>query len=177
MNSWVWGKERMYLATWECLPVNGRNSAMKCGLGRKRTSKTRSAASGTPLLKPKLRAETSSGWRRSPPVLKSSNQMGAEFVDVDFRSIDLEVGDVVDLLQTAALAGDGAGDRLGGAQWMGTARLTEAPHQNLVAGVQVDQGHIHPLLQVSDDGGKLHQAAARGCPPRWRRSCCRGCLR
>ncbi len=36
----------------------GRNSGTKCGLGRKRTSNTRSASSGTPCLKPKLTQET-----------------------------------------------------------------------------------------------------------------------
>src|SRR5579885_2838038 len=58
INSWVWGKERMYLATLGWRPVRGRNSGTKCGLGRKRTSNTRSASSGTPCLKPKLTHET-----------------------------------------------------------------------------------------------------------------------
>ena len=39
-------------------PVSGRNSGMKCGFGRKRTSKTRSASSGTPSRNPKLTTET-----------------------------------------------------------------------------------------------------------------------
>ena len=47
-----------------------------------------------------------------------------------------------------------------GAQRMRTARLAEAPHQNLVGGVEVDQGDIEALLEVGDDGRKLLQAAA-----------------
>ena len=58
MNSVVCGNERMYFATLGCSPVSGRNSGTKCGLGRKRTSKTRSASSGTPCLNPKLTHET-----------------------------------------------------------------------------------------------------------------------
>ena len=57
MNSCVWGKPRMNLATLGCRPVSGLNSGTKCGLGKKRTSNTKSASSGTPFLKPKLTVE------------------------------------------------------------------------------------------------------------------------
>ena len=39
-------------------PSAARNSGTKCGLGRKRTSKTRSASSGTPWRNPKLTQDT-----------------------------------------------------------------------------------------------------------------------
>jgi len=54
----VWGNDRMYLATFGSRPVSGRNAGMKWGLGRKRTSKSKSASSGTPCLKPKLTHDT-----------------------------------------------------------------------------------------------------------------------
>src|SRR5947209_20500737 len=60
-NSPVCGNDRIYLCTFRCLPVKGRNRGTKCGLGRNRTSRTRSASDGTPKRYPKLTTETSIG--------------------------------------------------------------------------------------------------------------------
>ena len=87
----VCGNERMYLATRGSRPVSGRNSGTKCGLGRKRTSKTRSASSGTPCRNPKLTHETRMLFSEDC-CLKALGDVGAQFVHIELGSVDDEIG-------------------------------------------------------------------------------------
>jgi hypothetical protein len=60
-NSPVSGCCRRNVTTARSRPVLGFSAGTKCGLGRKRTSNTMSASTGSPNLKPKLRSVTTSG--------------------------------------------------------------------------------------------------------------------
>ncbi len=72
-------------------PVSGRNSGTKCGLGRKRTSKTRSASSGTPWRKPKLTHETRMFFSVSL-LAETLGDVGAQFVHVELGGVDDDIG-------------------------------------------------------------------------------------
>ena len=104
-NSCVWGKWRTYLATLGWRPVSLRNSGTKWGLGRKRTSKTRSASVGTPFLKPKLVVE----MVRSPvpaAALELRVDVRAQLVHVELGGVEDDVGDVADRVEALALRAD-----------------------------------------------------------------------
>src|SRR6266702_43128 len=93
-------------------------------------------------------------------ALEKIDQVRAQFVDVELRGIDLQIRNVADRLQPAALADDRGGHRVDGAEGMGTAGFTEAPHQHFIARIEVDQGDIQLLLEVADDCRELLEAAA-----------------
>src|SRR2546422_672966 len=126
--------------TRESRPSSRRSPSTKCGLGRKRTSKTRSASKGTPCLKPKETRDTASPERveqvrevlalahvhaEGHPVdraLGAGHQVGEGRDQRGGQVVDAEEAHVLEALDRVALAGaaeagdDDEGDRLSHAQ-------------------------------------------------------------
>jgi hypothetical protein len=104
-----------------------------------------SASSGTPFLKPKLRQETS---RRLVWLLvaEAAEDVGAQLVHVEVRSVDQRVGDVADGVEQLPLFDDGARDRFRPAQRVRPARLRVAAHQHGVLRVEKDHARGSSFL-------------------------------
>ena len=134
----------MYLATRGSRPVSGRNSGTKCGLGRKRTSKTRSASSGSPLRNPKLTDDTRI-FSRDDCLLKRLGDVGAKLVDIELRGIDDEIGDRSNGAQVTTFRLQRRFYRRVSAEGMRAAGLAEAAQQHRVGRFQKgDLGRNHP---------------------------------
>ncbi len=117
-------------------------SGTKCGLGRKRTSKTRSAPSGSPCLKPKLSKVSTSG-RGASRSRDSAEEDLPQLVHGEVGGVDDLVGHGADAGHLPPLEGDGVADRLLGRQRMRPPGLAEAAVQHRVAGLEEDERRRH----------------------------------
>src|SRR6478736_6636436 len=103
----VMGCCRRNVTTARSFPVFGLSAGTKCGLGRKRTSSTMSASSGTPNLKPKLRSVTS---RRRAARLRERLEPLPQLVHGQVGGVDDLVGERANLLQLPPLRADAFDD-------------------------------------------------------------------
>src|ERR1035437_5202711 len=101
MNSCVCGNDRMYLATRGSRPVSPRNSGTKCGLGRKRTSNTKSASSGKPCLYPKLTQETRIVCGL-PDCCLNRSVVRPQLMNIELGRVDDQVGNLANRPQVPA---------------------------------------------------------------------------
>ena len=122
-----------------------------------RTSKTRSASSGIPYLKPKLIS-----WITSRSVGLVLAEVGedplAQLAQRQVRRVDDDVGLLADRVEDAPLLGDRAGDPALVGERMAMAGLREAPDQDLVARLEEDDLRPDPATLE----GAAHRRQGQG---------------
>ena len=116
-----------------------------------RTSKTRSASSGTPYLKPKLMSWIAS-WSGPAGRAELGEEPLAQLAQRQVRRVEDDVGLGADRVEEPALLGDRAGDAALVAERVAVARLAEAADQDLVAGLEEDD----PGLDAAPLEGAAH---------------------
>ena len=120
-------------------PESGFSSGSQYGFVRKRTSKTRSASSGNPVLE-------AEGDDVDPEIIGAGlawhqrEQAVLELPDREAGGVDDVVGELAGAGQQPSLLGDAGLDSASrGLQRVAVARLAEPAHQARVAGLQEDQ--------------------------------------
>src|SRR5213082_1885675 len=118
-------------------PSSGRSFSTKCGLGRKRTSNTRSASNGTPCLKPNETSETASPGR-SFGVTYASMSMSLSWCTVMFE------------VSTTRSATSRTVDSALRSARMPPPRLAVAAHERLLVGLEEHDFHDVAALAQRD---------------------------
>ncbi len=130
------------------VPGSGRSSGTKCGLSRKRTSRTMSASAGAPYLNPNETTRTLMRRRAAGRRPEAIDDRAPEIVDGEARRVDDVVGARAERREALAFVRDALEQRDGlllvllARERVGTARLVEAAEDRLVARVEEEDAEL-----------------------------------